>query len=128
MKRFHLPGWLVLLLRNPKSRLGGGILVFMVTIALIAPAFDDGSREQALVQYDLGQATMSIMITAADLGIGTGHSAVGDQDLARRLLGFPDDHLCAYLIALGHPAERPLAPLTKINRRPFDEVVHRGHW
>jgi nitroreductase len=98
------------------------------TIALIAPVFDDGSREQALVQYDLGQATMSIMIAAADLGIGTGHSAVGDQDLARRLLGFPDDHLCAYLIALGHPADRPLAPLTKINRRPFDEVVHRGHW
>jgi nitroreductase len=98
------------------------------TIALIAPTFDDGSREQALGQYDLGQATMSIMIAAADLGIGTGHSAVGDQDLARRLLGFPDDHLCAYLIALGHPAERPLAPLTKINRRPFDEVVHRGRW
>jgi len=71
---------------------------------------------------------LAIMITAADLGIGTGHSAVGDQNLARRLLGFPDDHLCAYLIALGHPAERPLAPLTKINRRPFDEVVHRGHW
>jgi nitroreductase len=98
------------------------------TIALIAPVFDDGSREQALAQYDLGQATMSIMIAAADLGIGTGHSAVGDQDLARRLLGFPDDHLCAYLIALGHPAERPLAPLTKIDRRPFDDVVHRGRW
>jgi nitroreductase len=98
------------------------------TIALVAPLFDEASREQALVQYDLGQATMSIMIEAADLGIGTGHSAVGDQDLARRLLGFPDDHFCAYLIALGHPADRPLAPLTKINRRPFDEVVHRGHW
>ncbi|HVC83624.1 MAG TPA: nitroreductase family protein [Solirubrobacteraceae bacterium] len=98
------------------------------TVALIAPVFDEGSREQALVQYDLGQATMSMMIEAADLGIGTGHSAVGDQDLARRLLGFPDDHFCAYLIALGHPAERPLAPLTKINRRPFDDVVHHGHW
>ena len=97
------------------------------TIALIAPVLDE-PREKGLAQYDLGQATMSIMIAAADLGIGTGHSAVGDQDLARRLLGFPDDHLCAYLIALGHPADRPLAPLTKINRRPFDEVVHRGHW
>ena len=40
-----------------------------------------------LTQYDLGQATMSIMLAATDLGIGTGHSSVDDQDLARRLLG-----------------------------------------
>ena len=97
------------------------------TIALIAPVHE-GALEQELVQYDLGQATMSIAIAAADLGIGSGHSAVGDQDLARELLGHPADHFCAYLIALGHPADRPLAPLTKINRRPFDEVVHRGRW
>ena len=31
------PGWLVLLLRNPKSRLGIAIVVFMVVIAAIAP-------------------------------------------------------------------------------------------
>jgi nitroreductase len=97
------------------------------TIALIAPVLDE-PREKGLAQYDLGQATMSIMITAADLGIGSGHSAVGDQDLARRLLGLPQDRLCAFLVALGHPADRPLAPLTKINRRPFDEVVHRDRW
>jgi nitroreductase len=97
------------------------------TIALVIPDLED-AREASLAQYDLGQATMSIMIAAADLGIGSGHSAVGDQDLARRLLQLPEDRICSYLIALGHPADRPLAPLTKINRRPFDEVVHRGHW
>ena len=105
----------------------GHIAGSAATIALIAPVVE-GEREQSIAQYDLGQATMSIMIEAADLGIGSGHSAVGDQDLARQLLGFPTDRFCAYLIALGHPADRPLAPLTKINRRPFDEVVHRGHW
>jgi nitroreductase len=97
------------------------------TIALIAPLSED-EREKAIANYDLGQATMSIMIAAADLGIGSGHSAVGDQDLARRLLGLPADRYCAFLIALGHPADRPLAPLTKINRRPFEEVVHRERW
>jgi nitroreductase len=97
------------------------------TIALIAPLLA-GEREQSLVQYDLGQLTMSVAIAAADLGIGSGHSAVGDQDLARGLLGFPSDHFCAYLIALGYPADRPLAPLRQINRRPFDDVVHRGRW
>jgi len=97
------------------------------TIALVAPVSED-EREKAITNYDLGQATMSIMIAAADLGIGSGHSAVGDQELARRLLGLPTDHYCAFLIALGHPADRPLAPLTKINRRPFEEVVHRERW
>jgi peptide/nickel transport system permease protein len=32
-----MPGWLVLLLRNPKSRVGLAIVAFMVIIALIAP-------------------------------------------------------------------------------------------
>jgi len=35
--RLHTPGWLALLLRNPKSRIGLGILAFIVIIALIAP-------------------------------------------------------------------------------------------
>ncbi|HXR13695.1 MAG TPA: nitroreductase family protein [Solirubrobacteraceae bacterium] len=97
------------------------------TIALVVPVLET-ARDAAIAQYDLGQATMSIMIAAADLGIGSGHSAVGDQELARRLLGLPEDRLCAYLVALGHPADRPLAPLTKINRRLFEEVVHRGRY
>jgi nitroreductase len=97
------------------------------TIALITPVSED-ERQRAIANYDLGQATMSIMIEAADLGIGSGHSAVGDQDLARQLLGLPADRYCAFLVALGHPADRPLAPLTKINRRPFEEVVHRERW
>lgn len=94
-------------------------------IALIAPVTQSGPQR---VEYDLGQATMSIMLAAADQGIATGHTAVADQDLARELLGFPDDRRCAYLIALGYPADRPLRPITRPDRRPFDEVVHRGRW
>jgi nitroreductase len=67
-------------------------------------------------------------IAATDLGIGTGHSSVGDQDKARAILDVPDDHFVAYLLALGYPADRPLKPIRKPNRRPFDEVVHRGRW
>jgi nitroreductase len=85
-------------------------------------------RRKLLDQYDLGQATMAMMLAATDLGVGTGHSAVGDQDKARAMLGVPDDHIVAYLLGLGYPADRPLAPISKPNRRPFDEVVHRGGW
>jgi peptide/nickel transport system permease protein len=35
--RFAVPGWLVLLLRNPKSRVGLVMVGFMVVVALIAP-------------------------------------------------------------------------------------------
>ncbi|MFL6138211.1 MAG: nitroreductase family protein [Frankiaceae bacterium] len=97
------------------------------TIALVT-AEPDGDRQRASVHYDLGQATMSIMLAATDLGIGSAHAAVADQDMARRVLGLPPDRLCAYLVALGRPAGRPLTPIRRPDRRPFDEVVHREQW
>jgi nitroreductase len=108
-------------------RSAGHVATSAATIALVAPKVD-GGRQRDLVQYDLGQATMSIMLAAADLGIGSGHSAVADQGLARRVLGLPDDRFCAWLVALGYPADRPLAPLRRPARRPFEDVVHRGRW
>ena len=97
------------------------------TVCLVAPmAGDERGRES--IQYDLGQATMSIMLAAADLGIGSGHASVRDQELARRLIGLPEGRFCARLIALGYPADRPLAPIARPARRPFDSVVHRGRW
>jgi nitroreductase len=96
-------------------------------IALVVPQPAD-ERTKVVDQYDLGQATYAIMVTAADLGIGTGHSSVGDQDRARAILGVPDDYDVAFMIGLGYPADRPLKPIVKPNRLPFDEVVRRGHW
>jgi len=97
------------------------------TVALLARDTSDPD-EQASIQYDLGQASMSMMIAAADLGIGSCHSAVRDQLLARELLGHPGDVRCEVLIGFGYPADRPLNPISKPNRRPFDEVVHRERW
>jgi nitroreductase len=96
-------------------------------IALVAPKSDDAQMRD-LIQFDLGQVTMSIMLAAADLGIGSAHAGVHDQELARRVLGFPEDRFCAVLITLGTPADRPLMPIQRPNRRPFNEVVHYGHW
>ena len=38
-RRFKLPGWLVLLLRNPKSRIGMAMVGFMVIVAMVAVAY-----------------------------------------------------------------------------------------
>lgn len=95
-------------------------------ITLVAPQPTEETRNW--LHFDLGQATMSIMLAAAGLGLGTAHAAVQDQDLARDLLGFPEDRFCAAVISLGHPADRPLSPIGSPDRRPFDEVVHRESW
>jgi nitroreductase len=34
----------------------------------------------------------------------------------------------AYLLSVGYPSDKPLAVIERLNRRPFDEVVHRGKW
>jgi len=96
-------------------------------IALVIPEPLD-ERTKLIDQYDLGQATLAMMIAATDLGIGTGHSSVGDQDKARAILGVPGDHIVSYLLGIGYPADRPLKPILRPNRRPFEEVVHRGRW
>src|SRR3954454_18447347 len=96
-----------------------------IVMVLPDPATDP---HPGMDQYDMGQATMAMMLAATDLGIGSGHSAVDDQDACRRILGVPQDRFCAYMLALGYPSDRPLRPITKPKRRPFDEVVHHGRW
>ena len=96
-------------------------------IAIVAPEPTD-EEQSALLQYDLGQATFAMTVVAADLGVGTGHAAATDQDRARAVLGFPEKRFLAYVLSVGYPADKPLVVLERLNRRPFDEVVHRGRW
>lgn len=95
------------------------------TIVVVGPAADNPFRR---AQLDLGQATMQMMLAAADLGIGSCHAGIADLPRVRELLGIPDDRDWALLISLGYPADRPLTPIKNPDRRPFDNVVHRGHW
>ena len=108
-------------------RSGGHVASSAATIALIAPAQTD-EHSLNTVYFDLGQATVSMMLAATNLGIGSGHSSVADQDLARELLGFPAEYFCAHLVPLGYPADRSLTPLRHPDRRAFSDVVHRGRW
>lgn len=97
------------------------------TVALVIPATRDRD-ERDILWYDLGQVTMSIMLAAADLGVGSSHASVGDQTLARRVLGLPETRECAMLVALGYPADRPLRPVVRPERRAFEDIVHREGW
>jgi nitroreductase len=105
----------------------GHLAAAKAAIVLVLPE-PEAERYRTIDQYDLGQATMAMMLAAADLGIGSGHSAIGDQEECRRIVGVPPDRTCPYMIAFGYPADRPLRPIAKPDRRPFDEVVHRDRW
>jgi nitroreductase len=100
-------------------------------VALCGPAASDrpgGGVPGPRLYFDLGQAAMSMMLAAAGLRIGSGHAGVADQELARKVLGLPQDKFCAFLLSFGYPADRALSLIRRPDRRPFDEVVHRDHW
>ena len=105
----------------------GHIAGAAAAIGLVIPQADD-ERTRLIDYYDLGQATYAMAVAAADLGIGTAHSSVGDQDAARKILGVPDDHDVTFLLGVGYPADRPLRPIARPDRRPAGEVIHHGRW
>jgi nitroreductase len=96
-------------------------------VGLVAP-FSDDLRTTASINYDLGQAAMSMMIAAADLGIGSRTASVHDYDLASEILGLPEDRRLTWMLGLGYPPDRPLQPIQRPDRRPYEEVVHHDHW
>lgn len=106
---------------------GAHIADSALTVVVVIPVPED-DHQRSRGSYDVGQASVQMMIAAADLGIGSGHSSVGDQELARELLGFPQDRMARIMIDFGYPTDRPLRPIRQPNRRPFDEVVHRERW
>ncbi len=100
-----------------------------VAVALVIP--DPHAPDAPLsIVFDLGVAAQNMMLAAWELGIGSCPATVYDQDLARRLLGYPADRHCEFLLSFGYPAdpERLTRPPRAGGRRSLDEVVHRGRW
>ena len=80
--------------------------------------------------WDLGLASQNMILAAWALGIGSCPATVYDADLARRLLGYPIDRACEYLISFGYPADASdlTRPLKRGGRRPLDQLVHEERW
>ena len=100
-----------------------------VAIALVTP--DPTAADSPLsVLFDLGMAAANMMLVAWELGIGSVPATVYEQDLARRLLEYPDDHHCEYLLSFGYPADP--AVLTRPNqaggRVALTDIVHDERW
>jgi nitroreductase len=100
-----------------------------LAVALVTP---EPRRTDAplSVMFDLGQAADAMMLVAWELGVGSVPATVYDHDLARRLLGYPDDHHCEFLLSFGYPADPAdmARPLKSGGRRPLDSLVHEERW
>jgi nitroreductase len=106
---------------------GAHVARSQATVALVGPVLET-QRERDWLQFDMGQVALQMTVVAADLGVGSCHSAIGDHALAQRLLGYPEDRVCIALLSFGLPAGRALQPLRQPDRRPLDEVVHEDRW
>ena len=100
-----------------------------VAIALVTP--DPAAADSPLsVMFDLGMAAGNMMLAAWELGIGSVPATVYEHDLARRLLGYPADRHCEYLISFGYPADPD--DLTRPNkaggRQALADIVHDERW
>ena len=100
-----------------------------VGIALVTPRSQDADDPPS-VMFDLGMAAANMMLVAWELGIGSVPATVYEHDLARRLLGYPEDHHCEFLISFGYPADPD--DLTRPNkaggRVALTDIVHDERW
>ena len=100
-----------------------------VGIALVTP--DPAAADASLsVIFDLGQAAGNMMLVAWEMGIGSVPATVYEHDLARRLLGYPADRHCEYILSFGYPADPAAltAPRRAGGRKSLDEIVHDERW
>jgi nitroreductase len=98
-------------------------------IALVTP--DPRPDDAPLsIFFDLGQAAANMQLAAWELGIGSVPATVYDHDLARRLLGYPADRYCEFLLSFGYPADPAAltAPPRPGGRRALSEIVHEERW
>jgi nitroreductase len=77
---------------------------------------------------DAGFASMLMLLTAVDEGLGALFFGVTHVDDVRGAFGIPDAWHPIGAIAIGYAAPDERSPSLKRGRRGLDEVVHRGRW
>lgn len=88
------------------------------------------------LRFDAGRVAQNMMVAGWALGVGSCPNSVrpDEQDRMRQDLGAPADSAIATIITLGYPAPGQPRPrvkadperiLTKVNRVPLEELVHR---
>ena len=77
---------------------------------------------------DTGFASLLMLLTAVDEGLGALFFGIFKPDAFRAAFGVPDAYVPIGAIALGYPAPDEPSPSLKRGRRGVDDVVHWGKW
>jgi len=78
---------------------------------------------------DCAFATMAILLTAVDEGLGALFFGIFDGlPGVREAFGIPPEWHPIGAVALGWPAPDEPSPSLRRGRRPEGETIHRGHW
>jgi nitroreductase len=78
---------------------------------------------------DCGFATMAVLLTAVDEGLGALFFGIFDGLPALRAeFGIPDEWHPIGAVAVGWPAPDEASPSLRRGRRPAAEVIRRGRW
>ncbi|MDX6325649.1 MAG: hypothetical protein QOK15_2003 [Nocardioidaceae bacterium] len=81
---------------------------------------------------DTAMATLLMLLTAVDEGLGACFFGIEDEHLDgfRDAFGIPPAYTPIGALTLGHRVDDPGATGSAASRgrRPLEEVVHRGHW
>jgi nitroreductase len=77
--------------------------------------------------FDAGRAAQNMMLAAWSEGITSCPTSMYDMDTALGVLGVPEGHRIAIVLAFAYP---PPAGIKSrgLTRLPLEEVVHRGRW
>ena len=77
--------------------------------------------------FDAGRAAQNMMLAAWAEGITSCPVAMHDRECAARVLGLPEGHRVAIVLAFGYPASE--ASLHRgVRRSPLAELVHYERW
>ena len=77
--------------------------------------------------FDAGRAAQNMMLTAWAEGITSCPVSMHDRECASRVLGVPEGHRVAIVLAFGYPASEESLH-RGIARTPLAELVHQERW
>lgn len=107
--------------------------VLMLSVA--KKNFERNGQPNRHAFYDTGQATMSLIVQASDLGLSAHQMAGFSVEKARELFSIPPEWEPAAAIALGYLIEADAVPETlrakeslPRSRKPLEDFVFSGTW
>ncbi|HUQ40791.1 MAG TPA: nitroreductase family protein [Acidimicrobiales bacterium] len=77
--------------------------------------------------FDAGRAAQNMMVTAHALGLASCPVTMHDNDCARNVLGAPEGHTVAIVLAIGHPDPQDPGRMNA-PRTPLDDLAFQERW